>query len=271
MRETLDSGVLDEFRQLAEVHRDGWGAVWMRSNTLSSYLSTYPASRDGTMFDALTTQPVDSVIVHERWASPGIGLSLDNQQPFVAGGVAFAHNGTIANTEGNIVQKPAPYRESLGLVHSTTMSDSRIYADLFLLRLGELPLRRSAAASPPGVDEIRKALELTIAQLRRDYPDASFNNVIETAEFTFATRAHADKPTYSDGLLRGYEKAGWSNRIESYYELGYTTISYTDGSATSVASSSGYQASDRWTRLENNTILVLSHRDSSVRTLSLND
>jgi gamma-glutamyl hercynylcysteine S-oxide hydrolase len=269
MRETLGDRVLDEFRQLAEVHRDGWGAVWARSNAQSAYVSSNPASRDVTMFSALTTQFVDSAIVHERLASPGIGFLLDNQQPFASNGVAFAHNGTISNDDGNIVERPATYRESLGLIHSTTTSDSRIYADLFLLRLEELRQRRQPRESNQGADEVRQALAQTIAELRRDYPDASFNSVIETADFTFAIRAHADKPKVSPGLRRRYEEAGWSCRIDSYCELGYTTISHADGSVTSVASSSGYTANDHWTKLGNNTLLVISHRDASVQTLAL--
>jgi len=268
MRETLGDRLVDEFRQLAEVHRDGWGAVWGSSGALSSYLSTKPATQD-PMFDALTTQVVDSVLVHERWASPGIGLQLDNQQPFTAGGVTFAHNGTISNDDGNLVHRPAAYRESLGLFQSTTMSDSRIYADLFLLRLEEQRRYSTSEGRPPSVDDVKQALVKTLAQLRMDYPDASFNNMIETSDFTFATRAHANQPKYSDGLRRGYEAAGWAHRIDDYYELGYTSISHADGSVTSVASSSGYPASDHWTKLPNNTIFVLSHRDASIQTLSL--
>jgi gamma-glutamyl hercynylcysteine S-oxide hydrolase len=270
MRETLGVRVLNEFRQLAEVHRDGWGAVWVRSKNLSSYVTINSASRDETMFDALTTVSVDSAIVHERWASPGIGLSLDNQQPFATNGVAFAHNGTIGNEDGNIVQRPAPYRGSLGLVSSTTMSDSRIYADLFFLRLDELQLLRQTRGLPPSVDEVRQALAISIGQLREDYPDASFNNVIETADFTFATQAHAVQPKASPGLRRGYEKAGWAHRIDSYYELVYTSLTLGDGSVTSAVSSSGYPASDSWTRPGNNALLVLSHRDASIQTLPLN-
>ena len=118
---------------------------------------------------------------------------------------------------------------------------------------------------------MRQALALTIAQLRRDYPDASYNNVIETADFTFATQAHADKPKYSAGLRRIYEEAGWSRRIDSYYELGYMTIPHADGSVTSVASSSGFAASDHWNKLGNDTLLVISHRDASVQELSLSE
>jgi len=269
MREALGDLVLDEFQKLAVVHQDGWGIVRTSSNSLSSYVSTSPASSDGTMFKALTVQPIDSAILHERWASPGIGLLLENQQPFVSKRVGFAHNGTIGNEGGNIVERPTSYRESLGLDHSTTMSDSRIYADLFFLRLSALQQSRRSQDRPPSADEVRQALGVTIAQLRHDYPDASFNSVIETADFTFAVRAHAAEPECSERLRRRYAEVGWANRIDDYYELAYKTFAHPDGSATSVVSSSGYSASDRWAKLANNTLLAISHRDSAAEILSL--
>lgn len=269
MRKTLGDPVLDEFLQMAEVHRDGWGIVRTASNSLSSYVSTRSAFSDAAMYKALTGQPIDSAILHERWASPGIGLDLDNQQPFVSKGVAFAHNGTIGNDRGNIVLMPTSYRESLGLAHSTTMSDSKIYADLFFLKLAESVRNRRSQDRPPEADEVREALASTIARLREDYPDASYNNVIETADYSFATRAHAQKPTYSQGLRRRYEEVGWATRIDDYFELAYTTFSHGDGSATSVVSSSGYSASDPWAKLPNNSLLAISHRDASVQILPL--
>lgn len=269
MRETLGDPVLDGFLALAVVHRDGWGIVATGSNSLSSYVSTSPASSDVAMFKALTAQPIDSSIVHERLASPGIGLHLDNQQPFVSNGVAFAHNGTIGNEAGNIVQRPASYRESLGLADSRTMSDSRIYADLFFLRLTQVQQSSHSSGRPPSDEEVREALATTITRLREDYPDASFNALIETADFTFAARAHADEPACSEGLRRIYAAAGWTDRIDDYYELAYRTFSHADGSATAVVSSSGYPASDPWDKLANNTLFAISHRDATAQTLSL--
>ncbi len=272
MRETLGDRVLGEFLQLAEAHRDGWGMVSASSGSLSSHVSSRSALLDAATFGALTAQSIDSAIVHERWASPGIDLALDNQQPFSSAGVGFAHNGTIGNDRGNIVRMPASYRESLGLVHSTTTSDSRIYADLFFLQLAELRRTRQGRQSPEGNsgdDEVRRALALTIARLRQDYPDASFNCVIETADFTFAARAHADNPQYSEWLRRRYKELGWADRIENYYELAYATLPHADGSTTSVVSSSGYASSDPWAKLGNNAILAISHRDAALRMMSL--
>ena len=269
MRETLGDLVLDGFLELGAVHRDGWGIVSTRSGSLSSYISTSPAPSDAKVFEALTARPTDSAVIHERWASPGIGLLLDNQQPFVCTGVAFAHNGTIGNAEGNIVERPTSYRESLGLSNSKTMSDSRIYADLFFLRLSELERIRQSEGRSPSADEVRQALASTIARLRRDYPDAGYNAVIETPDFTFAARAHAENPKHGERLRRTYEELGWTHRIGNYYELAYQTFSHPDGSATGVVSSSGYDACDSWAKLPNNTILALSHRDSTAQTLSL--
>lgn len=268
MREALGPLVLDGFCQLSEVHRDGWGAAWRRAGALSLYTSTRSSATDGTMFGAVTAQTIDSAIIHERWASPGIALALENQHPFAVDGLVFAHNGTIANAEGNIVRRPASYRQSLGLTTSTTQSDSRLYAELFALRLRELHPNREGAPTP---GEVCQALSATLAQLRRDYPEAGFNNLIETPDFTFATRAHGDNPVHSAGLRRGYEQAGWTHRLDSYYDLMYTTLTHDDGAVTSVVSSSGYPGSDPWSVVKNNTLLVLSHRDASVSVLPLLD
>lgn len=265
MGETLGPA-LTEYQQLARVHHHGWGAVWHRDGTLSSYVSTTPADQD-PLFGALATVPLGSAIVHERLASPGIGLSLDNQQPFTADGLAFAHNGSISNGDGNIVHRPEAYRRSLGLAHSTTQSDSQLYAELFFDHLAR---HRTGPSSdtPPSVDQVHRALTATLTLLRKDYPDASFNNLIETPEFTFATQAHADHPQASEGLRRYYEEAGWADQIACYPELRYTTLADAAG-VTSVVSSSGFGSSDAWSPVTNNTLVVLSHRDGSLRLVPL--
>lgn len=268
MRESLGDSVLDEFVELAEVHRDGWGIVETGTDSLSCYVSTQPASCD-SVFRALTLKSIGSAILHERLASPGILRVLDNQQPFASDGVAFAHNGTIADKGDNIVHRPGSYRESLGLAHSTTMSDSRIYADLFFAKLIETREKGQTGGRRPTAEEVRQALAATLALLRRDYPEASFNAMIETADFTFAARAHANSPVCSEGLRRVYESAGWSHRIDEYYKLLYKIFAHPDGSATSVVSSSGYAASDEWDELANNTLLAMSHADATVRLMSL--
>jgi predicted glutamine amidotransferase len=269
MRAALDSPILDEFRGLSGVHRDGWGMVSAVPQGISAYVSSLPLCDDSAMFEAFLSRPLESAIIHERWASPGISLSLDNQQPFTSNGLAFAHNGTIGNESGNIVDRPISYRDSIGLPHSRTMSDSKIYAELFFHALEEVQRIRGTEGLSPDADDVCHALARAIALLRRDYPESSFNNVILTRDFTFATRAHADQPVYSDILRRRYEAVGWADRIDTYFEIAYASFKNADGSITSVASSSGYPASDPWTKLANNAVLAISRRDGSVREYSL--
>ncbi len=267
MSEALEASILDEFRLLAEVHRDGWGMATAGPDGRSCYLSNRSAAADAAMFGTLASRALNSAIIHERLASPGIALVLDNQQPFMSGGLAFAHNGTIGNADGNIVDRPHSYRETLGLARSTTRSDSKLYGELFAHRLGLE--RRTEGAFSPTPEELGLALSETIRLLRRDYPDSSYNNVIQTSDYTAITRAHAGAPVYGQGLRRIYEAAGWSDRIDSYFTIVYTSVAHADGTVFGVASSSGYPASDGWTELQNNTMLVFSHKDASPRLIPL--
>jgi predicted glutamine amidotransferase len=269
MRAALGAAVLDQFHSLSEIHRDGWGFAALGPGGRSQYLSNKSALSDAALFRVLTEGPLTSCIIHERLASPGIDLDLDNQQPFVSRGLAFAHNGTISNAGVNIVQRPPSYRESLGLVRSTTMSDSRIYADLFLKQLGEISGEPNGQSYACGQEDLVAALSQAIRTLRQDYPDASYNSVIQTQDFTAIARSHTAVPVYSQGLRRIYEKALWADRIDSYYVIRYASFTGSDGSTTSVASSSGYPASDDWRVLENDSVLHITHNDASLRVLAL--
>ncbi len=262
----LPPAVLDQYHALAEVHRDGWGLAGLGSGR-SLHLSSVSAARDAAVFRALTDRPLAACIIHERLASPGIDLNLDNQQPFAERGIAFGHNGTISNGDGNIVGRPRSYRESLGLVGSATMSDSRLYADLFLKQLGQSSSAPSGGDYDPAPAELVGALSAAIRLLRRDYPDASYNAVIQTPSLTAIVRAHTAAPVYSEGLRRIYEKAGWADRIANYYAILYASFTAPDGSTTSVASSSGYPASDAWNELENDRVLLMSNRDASLQVM----
>lgn len=255
--EALGASALDQFLSLSTVHRDGWGASAASPAGRSFYLSSRSAAEDAAVFRVLASQAVNSLIIHERLASPGIGLAFDNQQPFLSSGVAFAHNGTIAGGDGNIVDRPLSYREALGLAGSTTRSDSRLYAELFMLHLNAAASRTADAAA--------SAVSASVRILRRDYPEASYNNIIQTDDYTIITRAHPETPTCSPGLRRIYEAAGWADRIADYYDIRYARLCLPDGSAACVASSSGYSASDAWDLLPNDRMLCIAHADASIR------
>jgi len=267
--QALGSRALEKFQGLARVHRDGWGAVWRSGSSLSSYHTGTPTDHDSVLFRALTGQPLGAVLIHQRWASPGLGLTLDFQQPFTGAGLAFAHNGTIANAEGNLAHRSAADLETLGLPGTSpeARSDSRLYADLFRVHLGRL----GVGPRTPSPAEVVAALTQTVAQLRRPYPEASFNVLVQTADHSFALEAHAAEPQASETLHRRYREAGWADQIASYYELRHTALRHSDGSVTRVAASSGWATTEAWDRLGNNRILVMSHRDGGAETVELGD
>lgn len=269
LSEAVDASSLEEFRSLAVVHRDGWGAASIGPAGRSFYLASRSAADDAAAFAALVSQSVNSLIIHERLASPGIGLVFENQQPFMLRDVAFGHNGTIGNADGNVVDRPQAYREALGLERSTTRSDSRLYGELFAQSLDRQGPRNATAPRTP--EALASALSSTIRLLRRDYPDASYNSVIQTDDYTIVTRAHAEVPICSPGLRRIYEAAGWGNRIGDYYDIRYERFTRADGTASCVASSSGYPASDAWDLLPNNHMLFIAHRAASLRIVPLGE
>lgn len=260
--ETLGAETWSQFRELSLVHADGWGTAWLSEGHWSRYLSSRSLRSDPSLWQSFLTSPVGAAVIHERWASPGIARAPENQQPFFQGPWAFAHNGTIGTGEKNIVHRPTTYRSSLGIPGSTTMSDSKIYAEILFRQLGETTTSATVAA-------VHKALEHTIGVLRKDYPDASFNSILAGPDFTVLTRAHASSPVFSEKLCRCYEEAGWTDRIADYYELGFTKIVHADGSTTIAAASSGFRVRDTWTTLENNSCLILDHQTASVTILPL--
>lgn len=273
----LGDELADQFLQLSTVHKDGWGAAAVESGPASGsgdrtfYQSTAALYADRAVFSSLADKPHTSLIIHERLASPGIALCLDNQQPFMDRGIAFAHNGTIGSAEGNIVHRPVSYRASLGLPNSVTMSDSKLYFEVFLAQLAAAQPESPASSVQPSSNHLVRALSAAIALLRREYPDASYNCLIQTADYTLVIRAHADSPKYSEGLRRIYAEAGWSDRIDTYFAIHHTRIARPDGTVTVAASSSGYTAVDSWPVLPNDHVLVISHKTGEAEIAAVKD
>jgi predicted glutamine amidotransferase len=85
---------LEPFVALSEEHDHGWGighrgpdgAIAIRKDPVRAADSeTFHASVAGTASDV--------ALLHIRQASPGMPLTPANTHPFLAGGIAFAHNG----------------------------------------------------------------------------------------------------------------------------------------------------------------------------------
>ncbi len=91
--ELLD-GELEPFAALSDVHCDGWG-IAHRNAADDLVLDRAPEpARDSPAFRAaVQSARTGAAILHLRKASVGMANLVANTHPFIAGDVAFAHNG----------------------------------------------------------------------------------------------------------------------------------------------------------------------------------
>jgi predicted glutamine amidotransferase len=99
LTETL-SGDLEPFAALSSIHCDGWGiAHWDDDDDVVVAKSPEAALGSEDFWTSAKQADTDAAMLHLRKASPGMTPNPLNTHPFVAGGVAFAHNGHFTPLE----------------------------------------------------------------------------------------------------------------------------------------------------------------------------
>lgn len=107
-KEKIDPGWIDAFRTLSfkgrvpigssPGHLDGWGLAWFKPSHGWKLRKEASDPRSSSFLRAAETMNMDVpnlIIAHLRKASPGIGTTIWNTQPYEKNGWIFAHNGTI--------------------------------------------------------------------------------------------------------------------------------------------------------------------------------
>jgi predicted glutamine amidotransferase len=186
--EVLGQEDFDAFTALTAVHDDGWGMAWKDADDglVASFKSPDSAERDAT-YARLARQDLGRAgIVHLRWATPGLAVRPENTHPFVEGGYAFAHNGSIARIDR---LESLLTKESLGSVRGDT--DSERYFRFVLQCIDE------------SADEAA-GLARALSTLTKEFPDASLNALLLTPTRLFAvhinSRAAAPKELRSPAV-----------------------------------------------------------------------
>jgi gamma-glutamyl hercynylcysteine S-oxide hydrolase len=135
--EALGDDVLERLMALSTIHSDGWGAAWFASEggSVRTQRSQASAATDPDFTTFLHDVPLQCCLLHLRLASPGMGLGIEDNHPFVRDGFAFAHNGAIFPPSGI----DALLYDDSDAPRGTT--DSERY---FLSLLHDLPLDPSA-------------------------------------------------------------------------------------------------------------------------------
>lgn len=259
LKEVLTPEQIEGYLWMSTIHNDGWGAAHMvdasasaniedggapsRETTTSVYRSTESAFLD-PMVEAVTAQQARSGIFHLRLATPGIPLTIDNQQPFVCDGITFSHNGSIEDENGSILDLPL---ERWPVTHEEFertggRSDSAILFALVIKNYEKSGNLVTAVAE-------------SIAKLRTLYPDAAYNCALQTEDALVFTHAVGEGPV-SEELGKIYTEKGFARHIADYRDVKYRELPEENGI---VIASTGFsqREKDGWKDLPNNTLIAV--------------
>ena len=173
----LGGGQRQVFVDMARLHRDGWGTAWRDADgVVHRHVRPSCGVGDPELEDTLAGGPSLARIVHLRLATQGLACSTENTHPFLADGMAFAHNGSL--------EPAGPIERLIGAEQRAqlagTTDSERYFAAV-----------RTAIAGGAGV---LGALVDTVAALRGLYPNRSLNALLLTGEELFAVHASENVP-----------------------------------------------------------------------------
>jgi predicted glutamine amidotransferase len=252
------------FQDMALLHRDGWGTVWLDAGGVHEHRDAHPhdagdaraAGRadahaaiaastpdvsgaparlhrqasdrsglgDAELTAALADDPATARLLHLRLATDGMVCSPQNTHPFVIDGLSFAHNGSLTPIE-RFEDLVAP--ELRGDIEGETDSERYFAA-----------IRTRMLAG----DGLREAVVATVSELRRRFPRASLNAILLTP--THLVAVHASE---NSGIPRvelaatGVPEADLPfESLSAYYLMRYRR----DADGTTVFASSGLDVAD---------------------------
>lgn len=201
--DAVGTGVLEDFLALTKVHGDGWGvaAVDRPGELPRACVSAASALHDQGFAAATSERRSVASLVHLRWATNGLAVQPQNSHPFVADGIAMAHNGSI---------KPMrPLTELLdpGIAASLRgTTDSERYFGL---------IRQHRRDAPNLAEAVRRA----VAQLRRIYPDASLNALLLGEGQVIVVHAHAHSRLLDEDIEEINAAELPAEHLEDYFAL----------------------------------------------------
>ncbi|HEV7420840.1 MAG TPA: class II glutamine amidotransferase [Mycobacterium sp.] len=195
--------VLKDFVALTKLHGDGWGvaAIGHAGAEPRAQVSAGSALDDPVFASATHDRRSAATLLHLRWATNGLAVQPENSHPFVADGVAMAHNGSI---------KPMAPLEDLLEPHVTASlrgsTDSERYFGL---------IRQHRSAAPNLAEAVRRA----VAQLRQIYPDASLNALVLGEDQMIVVDAHARSRLLAEDVEEINAAELPAEHLEDYFAL----------------------------------------------------
>jgi predicted glutamine amidotransferase len=241
---------LQDFTALSRVHADGWGAGWVERPGEAVHVrkSTKAAARDAEFARHTRSLRAAAQIGHLRLASPGLPITTDNTHPFLADGVAFAHNGSLLPAE-RIERLLDPHDKAT----LTGTTDSERY----------FALVRQLRASDPSAG-LPEAVRMAAAMLRAEFPCGSLNALVLDNENLVVVHANP-RSLAPDDLADLFEEA--SLPLEHNEQYGVMRLARDiDGGV--LVSSTGV-LSDDWEPLPAESVTTVRLSDLRVTTEEL--
>lgn len=201
--DAVGDDVLEDFVALTKVHGDGWGVAGVDAvgGTPHAQVSARSALGDEDFTAATHGGRYVASLVHLRWATNGLAVEPSNSHPFVADGMAMAHNGSI---------KPmAPLND---LVEPSVAASLRGTTDserYFAL------IRQYRRTTPTLAEAVRRA----VAQLREIYPEASLNALILAEDQLVVVHAHARSRLLDEDIEEISATDLPAEHLEDYFSL----------------------------------------------------
>ena len=238
--EVMGASRSDAFQHMTRVHSDGWGSAWLAAGPgevtpeVESVRISTPGQDDPLLSTILRENPSTARLVHLRLATDSFKRTTTNTHPFVAEGIAFAHNGTIVPVE-RFHRLLAP--ESYAGVTGDT--DSELYFALVRQYAREL-------------GSLGRGLVEAVSVLRREFPRASLNAVVLSERELLVVRASSSavmtESIFTDEL--GIDLADLPiDHIEDYYRLAM----HRSADGTTIFSSTGIDTAG-WTEVPDDTV-----------------
>lgn len=241
--DAVDALTLKDFVALTKIHGDGWGIAGVeRADATPQVQVSAGSALDDAAFDAATTQRrAVASMVHLRWATNGLAVRPENSHPFLADGIAMAHNGSI---------KPmSPLEEMLDPEFAATLRGTTDSERYFAL------IRQHRRSAPSLAEAVRRA----VAQLRHRYPDASLNALLLGEGQLIAVDAHARSRLPAEDIEEITAADLPAEHLEDYFALRWAR----PDEDTLVIASTGFGDLD-WQPLPPECVTAVSLRDRSM-------
>ncbi|MEB3103674.1 class II glutamine amidotransferase [Ferviditalea candida] len=158
-----------DFVELSERHRDGWGFAWLNeANELQVVKAPEEARRSGSFRFQAENVRARTMITHLRWAyGEGMNVCEENTHPFLKNGAAFEHNGTMNDSRRLLQIVPQHLRDLDGNTDSEVMF--RVILSFY-----------------EQTGSMEEAIEKTLLEIKNGYTFTGLNFLMLTKEKLYA-------------------------------------------------------------------------------------